>query len=53
MKPYQIYAEQLCDVSGNITMSFAVILYFETVTFLSFLLYHEDIFDSVTNELTL
>lgn len=34
-------------------MSFAVILYFETMTFPSFLLYHEDVFDSDTNELPL
>lgn len=38
MKPYLIYAEKQYDVSGNITMSFAVIFYFRTVTFLSFLL---------------
>jgi len=34
-------------------MSSAVILNFETMTFLSFLLYHEDVFDSDTNELPL
>lgn len=34
-------------------MSFAVILNFETMSFLSFLLYHEDACDSDTNELPL